>query len=168
VTERGAEPDRLNADTRRVLAAATEDARGRGHRHLGTGHLLMGVLSVPTAPGARRLAALGVTLHAVDLEFVRIAGYGQRAAPPDGELTGDAAEDVFGSGPLVRRRWWQRRRPLPMSAAARAALRAAGAQTDGPVGTEHLLLGLLVSTPGLAHRLLTGHGVTAERIRTHP
>lgn len=159
---------RLHADVRQVLAAASEDARGRGHRHLGTGHLLMGVLSVPTAPGAQRLAALGVTLHEVDLEFVRVAGYGARAAPPDAELAGDGAEDVYGPREARRRRWWQRRRPLPMSTAARAALRAAGAAAGGEVGTEHLLVGLMGSVDALARQILAGRGVTAEKVRGRP
>ncbi len=64
-----------------------------------------------------------------------------------------------------RRRWSWRRRPVPLSAAATAALRSAVAATDAAVGTDHLLLGLLASTDGLAHQMLVARGVTEARVR---
>jgi ATP-dependent Clp protease ATP-binding subunit ClpA len=156
--------DRLHETTRRALTLAFEDARGRGHRHLGTGHLLMGVLGTPDSAGARVLGRLGVTVHDVDAELVRVVGYGVRGASPGSDL-GDATEDAFGASSGHRRRWSWRRRPVPLSAAAAAALRSAAAATDAPVSTDHLLLGLLASTDGLAHRLLVARGVTEARVR---
>ena len=158
--------DRLHETTRRAVALAFEDGRGRGHRHLGTGHLLMGVLGAPDGAGARVLGRLGVTLHDVDTELVRVVGYGVRAAPPGNGLSGPAEEDAFGGPTVGRPRGWSwRRRPVPLSAAAAAALRSAVAATDAPVGTDHLLLGLLASTDGLAHRMLAARGVTEARVR---
>lgn len=155
------EPDRLTPELRRALALAAEDARGRGHDHLGTGHLLMGVLGVPYAPGAAALGALKVLLHDVDAEIVRVAGYGRRT----GELEGVSAEDVFGRADAPPRRWFRRQAPLPTSAAAGAALRHASDEGGTSVGTEHLVLGLLASREGLAHRFLATRDVTAERVR---
>src|SRR5262245_53869018 len=57
---------RLSEDARRlVLGAAAEEARRRGDRRIGTGHLLLGLLHDPTGEPAR---ALGV-----DLESARAA-----------------------------------------------------------------------------------------------
>lgn len=174
-------PDRLAPELLRALTRAAEDARGRGHVHLGTGHLLMGVLGVPYSPGAKMLGGLGVLLHDVDAEIVRVAGYGRRTAEdgevPDGERSGSAAvsvsaavtaaadEDVVGPSDAPRRRWFRHRAPLPTSGAASAALRHAGEVADAAVGTEHLVLGLLASADGLARRILTGRGVTTDRVR---
>jgi ATP-dependent Clp protease ATP-binding subunit ClpC len=156
--------DRLHETARRAVALAFEDARGRGHRHLGTGHLLMGVLGTPDGAGARVLGRLDVTVHDVDAELVRVVGYGVRAAPPGCDL-GGATEDAFGASSEQRRRWSWRRRPVPLSAAAAAALRSAVAATAAAVGTDHLVLGLLASTDGLAHRMLVARGVSEARVR---
>lgn len=157
------EPDHLTPDLRRALALAAEDARGRGHRHLGTGHLLMGVLGVPYARGAAVLGKLGVLLHHVDAEIVRVAGYGRRE--PDGGPQGVSVEDVFGTADAAPRRWFARAAPLPTSGSASSALRHAGTVGGDAVGTEHLVLGLLDSADGLAAHIMAAHGVTAERLR---
>lgn len=153
-------PDALTPATRQAWAAAAEDARGRGHRHLGTAHLLLGVLATPGSPGAARLAAAGVLLHDVDLDVVALVGYAIRPPPP--ELSGSAAEDAFGPQPPARRTW--RRRPLPMTACVADALRRAGAEAGGPVDTDHLVRALFTGTDGLAHRILLKRGVTADAL----
>lgn len=150
-------PDALTPAARQAWAAAAEDARGRGHRHLGTAHLLLGVLATPGSPGATRLAAAGALLHDVDLDLVALVGYGTRPPPP--ELSGAAAEDAFGPQPPARRTW--RRRPLPVTACVSEALRRAGTEAGGPVDTDHLVRGLFACTDSLAHRILTRRGVTA-------
>jgi ATP-dependent Clp protease ATP-binding subunit ClpA len=53
-------PTRLSADVREeVLRAAIAEARRRGDRHLGTEHLLLGLLEVPGGFGER---AMGVSV----------------------------------------------------------------------------------------------------------
>lgn len=159
-------PEGLRPDARQAIDSAAEDARGRGHRHLGTGHVLMGVLGVPTGPGARRLAAVGVTLHEVDLAFVRLVGYGHRPASVPGVPVDGVGEDAHGPAQTGSRwsRWSLRRRPLPMSSAARAVLHVAAAGSGGRVGTEHLVVGLWECTDGVARRILEQRGVTADAI----
>lgn len=156
-------PDHLTPTLQRALAAAAEDARGRGHRHLGTGHLLMGVLGVPDAPGAAVLGRLGVLLHYVDAEIVRVAGYGER--DPGNVPEGVSPEDVFGTPGTPRRRWFARSAPIPTSAAAGVALRYAGTAGGAAIGTQHLVRGLLESEDGLARHILAAHGVTVARLR---
>lgn len=159
----GPGPERLTPALRRALALAAEDARGRGHGHLGTGHLLMGVLGAPDGGGAAVLATLEVLLHYVDAEIVRVAGYGRRSAT--GELGEVSAEDVFGPPDAPARRWFQRHTPLSPSSAAQVALQHASEVGDAAVGTEHLVLGLAESSGGLARRILIAHGATADRVR---
>jgi len=142
VTE--SDPERLTPTLQRALAFAVEDARGRGHGHLGTGHLLMGVLGVPAGAGAAALGELSVLLHDVDAEIVRVAGYGRRRVT-EGELAGVSVEDVFGPPDAPHRRWFARSAPLPPSDAARAALRHAASKPCGVAST--------------------GQGVTPERAR---
>jgi hypothetical protein len=151
-------PAALDPTTRQAWAAAAEDARGRGHRHLGTGHLLLGVLATPGSPGAARLGAAGLLVHDVDLDVVRLVGYGTRPPPPDAGLSAAAAEDAFGPQPPPRRSW--RRRPLPLTGCAREALRRAATEAAGTIGTDHLLRGLFGCTDGLAHRILAARGIT--------
>jgi hypothetical protein len=47
----------------------------------------------------------------------------------------------------------------------RLAMREAQRGASKRIGTGHLLLGILLSGEGLGHEVLTGHGITAERLR---
>jgi len=62
-------PDTLNA-----LEGALHEALRLGHNFIGTEHLLLGVLAVPTSLAAQRLADLGVTTETVEPKVVALLG----------------------------------------------------------------------------------------------
>ena len=134
-------PEEFSAAAQRVVTCAEEEARTLRHDHVGTEHLLLGVLSQTGGAGARALQALGVTLGNARAEVMRIVGLPDAPSPPE----------------------------LPMTAPARDAL--AGALREAielgrtTVGPEHVLLALLRERDGVAVRVLLRAGVDPRRLR---
>ncbi len=118
---------------RNAVAAALDEANRRGDRHIGTEHLLLGVLADPHGACARAVGVgLGEARDALDqLDRDALRGIGI-----DAELPGP-----IGSPPS---RGW--RRP-PLTGGAKAAFRRAIREverSDEPrIGARHLLLGVL-------------------------
>src|SRR6476646_9479048 len=69
-------PQNFNEPARAVVARALEEARGFGHRYLGTEHLLLALSAEPGLAGAT-LADLGVSEHGVRESIERIIGRGR-------------------------------------------------------------------------------------------
>ena len=129
------EPARL------VVAAAQEEARTLRHDHIGTEHLLLGVLHQDAEPGARALAALGVRLGDARAQVVRLVGLPDEPSPAQLSTT-PAARDALGN-------------------ALREAIELGGTR----VGPEHVLLAALRERDGVAVRVLLGLGVDQRRVR---
>jgi ATP-dependent Clp protease ATP-binding subunit ClpC len=125
----------------RVVAAAEEEARTLRHDHVGTEHLLLGVLSLPGEVGARALAALGLELAAARAQVMRAVGLPEAPSPPQLPVTPPARDALAG------------------------ALREAIELGRTTVGPEHVLLALLRERDGLAMRVLLGAGVEPRRLR---
>jgi ATP-dependent Clp protease ATP-binding subunit ClpA len=149
-------PKRLSADARKlVLASATEEARRRGDRRLGTDHLLLGLLHEQDSPAAR---ALGVSLAdaraAVDaLDQAALAAVGIEAGS-------------LGEGPPVS----FGRRLAPLTSGARAVFKRAVDEArpsrSGRIATTHFLLALLsLQRPDPAAELLAALGVDPAAVR---
>lgn len=117
----------------------TDRARGRGHRHLGTEHLLLGMLDEGANLGLRVLADLGV-----DPADVRT------------ELEGVMATAVPSTGvPVVDKAALTPRAARVIELSTREALRLG----HNYIGCEHLLLGLLDEGDGIAGQVLRSMGV---------
>jgi ATP-dependent Clp protease ATP-binding subunit ClpC len=129
------EPARL------VVAAAQEEARTLRHDHIGTEHLLLGVLHQAAEPGARALAALGVGLGDARAQVVRLVGLPDEPSPDELSTT-PAARDAL-----------------------RNALREAIELGGTRVGPEHVLLAVLRERDGVAVRVLLGLGSDQRRVR---
>src|SRR5207237_2163627 len=100
----------LAPETKRVLAYAHEESDRLQHRHVGTEHLLLGLLREERSMAAEILYERGLKLHAVREEISRSAGGDPRAAQKketphlaefSRDLTDDAANDKL--DPLVGR-----------------------------------------------------------------
>ncbi len=149
-------PKRLSADARKlVLASATEEARRRGDRRLGTDHLLLGLLRDEDSRAAR---AAGVSLARA------------RAASEALDVAALAAvgieTEAFSEGPAVS---FGRRLP-PLTSGARAvfkrAIEEAHPARSGRIGTTHFLLALLsLQRPDPAAELLDALGVDRAAVR---
>lgn len=89
-------------DAKRSLEAALREALNLGHEHIGTEHLLLGLLRDPQGPAARVLVESGLHLddvHAAVLQLLtRPARTGRAVPPPEG----DRYEIALGLGMSLR------------------------------------------------------------------
>jgi Clp amino terminal domain, pathogenicity island component len=73
--------ERFNDEARRSVVLAQQEARLLNHDHIGSAHILLGLLRVPDGPAARVLGGLGVTADAARGEVEHLIGRGARRAP---------------------------------------------------------------------------------------
>jgi ATP-dependent Clp protease ATP-binding subunit ClpA len=131
------------ADTaRRVVVHAQEEARSLEHGHIGTEHLLLGLLRGDTDGAVRALAAAGVDLDAARRDVEAIVGRGSRE--PESDI------------PFTRRA----KKVLELS------LREALQLGDDYIGSEHILLGLMRESDGVGARVLQRRGVDVAELRS--
>src|SRR5439155_17387923 len=133
-------PQNFNEPARAVVAHALAEARGFGHRYLGTEHLLLAVSAEPGL-AATALAELGVSERAVRAAIERIIGPGR---------SGDTA--TLGITPRTKR---------VLEAAVKEAKRLGSQRCADP---EHLLLAL-AANDGVAGEILAEQNVGEEAIR---
>lgn len=123
------------------MSLAEEEARRLGHGHIGTEHLLLGILADGESPSARALVATGATLDASRAKVAEaVTVTGGRGQPGPLQLTDRA------------------RRALER--ASRLSLRHHAEHVE----TEHVLLSLL-DVEGTAGQVLRGLGVDLARVR---
>ncbi len=133
---------RFTKDARAVVERAQEEARDLGHGKVGTEHVLLGLLGAEDETAARILKGLGVERSAARDEIVRAVGCGD--AVPTGRQP-----------PFTPRA----KKVLELS------LREALALQHDYIGTEHILLGLVRESSGLAARVLRDLGADPGRVR---
>lgn len=133
-------PQNFNEPARAVVARALDEARGFGHRYLGTEHLLL-ALSAERGLAATALGELGVSERVVRESIQRIIGPGR---------SGDSA--TLGITPRTKR---------VLEGAVKQAKRV-GRQRCAD--SEHLLLALAASD-GVAGDILSEHGAGEEALR---
>ena len=132
--------ERFTERVRRVIVHAQEEARLLHHDHIGTEHLLIGLIVDGEGVAARALAAVGVDDEAARRTVVDTVGRGTR--PPSGHI------------PFTPRA----KRSLEHS--LREALRLG----HNYIGTEHILLGLLRESDGAGAQCLARLGVERQRL----
>jgi ATP-dependent Clp protease ATP-binding subunit ClpC len=127
---------------KRILKLAEQEAQRFNHEYVGTEHLLLGLLRDDSGAAARTLKNLGVNLRQVRLEVEKIL---------------QAGPDMVSMG------------RLPFTPRAKMAMEYAIEESrnlkDERVGSEHLLLGLLRETEGVAAVVLLNLGVDFEALR---
>ena len=135
---------RFTDRARRAICLAQEEALLLRHDHVGTEHLLLGLLDEGEGVAAKALESLGVSREAVRAQVEEIIGHGTN--PPAGQVAFTASA----------------KKVLELS------LREALALGHHYIGTEHLLLGLLRERDGVAARVLVrlgaDHGRVLERV----
>lgn len=122
--------ERFGDRSRRVVVLAQEEARALGHGHIGTEHLMLGLLHAEAGVCAQVLAAAGVTSEAARIRVAEIAGSGGKA--PTGHI------------PFTPRA----KRVLEL------ALREALELKQGYIRPEHVLLGLIRERKGVGAQVL--------------
>jgi len=134
--------ERFTVEARRVVVLAQEEARSLHHRQIGTEHVLLGLLALPSSIAGQALRSLGVTRDVVAAEVEATSGVGD--APADGMV------------PFTPRA----KKVLELS------LREALQLNHSYIGTEHILLAVEREGKGLAAKLLANHVPDLNSIRT--
>ena len=134
--------ERFNDGADRVLARAADEARNMGHWYVGTEHLLLGLVADTDGPAGRAFKKLGVTLDGARAQV-------NAEVPPSGdEPPGE----------------------IPLSPRAKGTIDGAPRQAmglkDDFVGTEHLLLSLLIERDSRTANVLTLLGAPPDLLRT--
>ncbi len=135
---------RFTGSARVVVVRAQEEAQRLRHNHIGTEHLLLGLLVEEEGVGAQALQGAGITLDAARTEVEKIIGCGQE--PPS-------------------------RRHIPFTPRSKKvlelALREALKLNHNYIGTEHILLGLLREGEGVGAQTIVAAGVQLDQLRNN-
>jgi hypothetical protein len=133
--------ERFTDRARRVVVLAQEEARLLNHNHIGTEHILLGLVHEGEGVAYLALTELGISLDAVRAQVKAEIGQGTEA--PGGHI------------PFTPRA----KKVLELS------LREALQLGHNYIGTEHILLGLIREGEGVAARVLDGLGASLDRVR---
>ena len=135
--------DRFTEGAKRALAYAQEAAKEMGHNHVGTEHLLLGLMRDRDGAAAQALFSLGISEKEVMLRTESLIGRSTR------QFT-----DSFGYTPSTKK-------VLELSLYESKTLKTSY------IGTEHVLLAILRERDCAAARMLEGFGVTLAAVQAH-
>lgn len=133
--------ERFTDQARGAVVLAQEEARLLNHGWIDTEHLLLGLIREGDGVAATVLQSFGISLEAVRQQVVEIIGRGQEAPP--------------GHMPFMPR----------LEKVLELAFREARALGHDRPGTEHILLGLLRESEGVAASVLMKLGADMNRMR---
>ena len=133
--------ERFTPRARHAMVLAQEEARHFNHNYIGTEHILLGLLRLDEGLASRVLTSINVSVEAVREQVGSIVGYGE--------------EEMGAQAPFTPRS----KKVLEL------ALREAMRLEHNYIGTEHLLLGLVRESEGLANQILSNLGVEGDEIR---
>src|SRR5512137_293891 len=134
--------ERFTDRARKVMALANQEAQRFNHEYIGTEHILLGLVKEGSGVGATVLKNLEVDIKKLRLEVEKLVKSGP---------------DMVSMG------------KLPQTPRAKKvieyAIEEARALNHNYVGTEHILLGLLRETEGIAAQVLMNLGLKLEDVR---
>ncbi|HNY79901.1 MAG: ATP-dependent Clp protease ATP-binding subunit [Sedimentisphaerales bacterium] len=134
--------ERFTDRARKVMALANQEAQRFNHEYIGTEHILLGLVKEGSGVGATVLKNLDVDIKKLRLEVEKLVKSG-----PDMVTMGK----------------------LPQTPRAKKvieyAIEEARALNHNYVGTEHILLGLLRESEGIAAQVLMNLGLKLEDVR---
>jgi hypothetical protein len=133
--------ERFTDRARTVVVLAQEEARTLGHGHIGTEHLLLGLIAEPTGVASVSLDELGYSLDGIRAAVGAALGHSTATSP--------------GRIPFAPRA----KKVLELS------LREALQLGHNYIGTEHILLGLLAEGEGLGAQILAAGGPGLDAVR---
>lgn len=135
--------ERFTDRARRVVVLAQEEARRLQHNYIGTEHILLGLIRLGEGLGVETLRSLHIDLDALSDEVMAIIGGWHEAEQQSGQI------------PFTPR----------AKKVLEEALRESVRLKSGYIGTEHILLGLIQESDGIAGQVVIASGVTLERAR---
>jgi len=134
--------DRFTERARKVLLLAREEAKGFNHDYIGTEHILLGLIKEGQGVASAVLQNLGLSLERIRLEIEKKVASGS-----DIEVMGEIEFT-----PRAKR-------------VIELAMEEARRFGHNYIGTEHLLLGLLLEEEGVAANVLNSLGVSLSKIQ---
>ena len=134
--------ERFTEKAIKVIMLAQEEARRLGHNFVGTEQILLGLIGEGSGVGPKILKSMGIKLKEARIEVEKIIGRG----------SGFVAVEI----PFTPRA----KRCLELS------LEEARQLGHNYIGTEHLLLGLIVEGEGVAARVLEEMQVDLQKLRS--
>jgi ATP-dependent Clp protease ATP-binding subunit ClpC len=136
------QPHNFTPRATQALVLARKEAERMHHDFVGTGHVLLGLIHLGQGVVVNVLGAMGVNLETVRAEVEKQVGPGTKEGP-----AGD----------------------IPFTPRVKSALALAEEERKSLahtyLGTEHILLGLLRESEGVAGRVLRAIGVNVEVTR---
>jgi hypothetical protein len=142
VTRGSPQPSSFSPHAQQALALSGEEAKRLNHNFVGTEHLLLGLISLGQGIAVTALQNLGLTLDTVRMEVEKQVGLGPSVT-------------MIGNVPYTPRV----KKVLALAAKEAARL------NHTHVGTEHILLGLLLEGDGVAARVLKNLGLNVNETR---
>jgi len=127
---------------RKIMQLANQEAARFRHEYIGTEHILLGLVKEATGVGANVLKNLGVDLRRIRMEVERLQTQGPDVASIGGRPSTPRAKAVI-----------------------EYAMKEARELNHNYVGSEHILLGLLLEQEGVAAQVLMNLGLTLEVVR---
>jgi hypothetical protein len=140
---RGGLFQRFTPRARSSVVDAQGAARSLGHDHVGSEHVLLGILRNPDSVGAKALGRWSLTADDVEAEIVQRVGRAD-AGPESAHVRFDA----------------QAKKSLEL------ALREALQLGHDYIGTEHMLLGIVRADEGVASAILVDRGIRPDEVRS--
>src|SRR3990170_328494 len=134
--------ERFTDRARKVMQLANQEAQRFNHEYIGTEHVLLGLIKEGSGVAANVLRNLDIDLRKIRLEVEKLVQSG-----PDTVITGKLPYT-----PLAKK-------------VIEYSVEEARALGHNYVGTEHLLLGLIRESEGVAYRVLMNLGVKLEDVR---
>jgi len=133
--------ERFSERAKKVLTLAQEEAERSHHSYIGTEHLLLGLLREHEGLAAQVLANLGVDIESVREVIQSVLGRNERTTIQQIIPTSRVKKVIEISFEEARR------------------------MGHGSVGTEHVLLGLMLEGDGIAAHVLQDLGATLDKVR---
>ncbi|MBL7073208.1 MAG: ATP-dependent Clp protease ATP-binding subunit [Candidatus Omnitrophica bacterium] len=134
--------NRFTERARKVILLAKEEAKKLNHDYIGTEHMLLGLIKEGEGVAAAVLTSLGVDSEKIRIEVEKLV-----QAATDRIMTGD----------------------IPFTPRAKKVIELAMDEArnlgHNYIGTEHLLLGLIRETDGVANQVLTNIGLDLKSVR---
>lgn len=127
---------------RRSIVLAQEEAQRIGTNYIGTEHLLLGIMSEGESVAAKVLERLGLTLSKLRKEVEANTANSPKSKSPEVVFTPRAKKVI------------------------EIAYEEARSLSNNYIGTEHLLLGLIKESEGVASRVLNNLGIDINRIKS--
>jgi ATP-dependent Clp protease ATP-binding subunit ClpC len=134
--------ERFTDRARKVMVLANQEAQRFNHEYIGTEHLFLGLVKEGSGVGATVLRNLGIDIRKVRIEVEKMVKSG-----PNVVSLGKLPQT-----PRVKR-------------VIEYAIEEARSLNHNYIGTEHLLLGLLRETEGIAAQVMLNLGVNLEDVR---